>query len=93
MHKYGIAARGKRKKYVYRGLAAEIAPNKLREEAFKWINCDVYFRREEAGQTCYTTLIDTPLRHSSVEVGDGQWTKHEQVKKSIYANGTATCDG
>lgn len=31
MHKYGIAARRKRKKYVYPGKAAQIAPNKLRE--------------------------------------------------------------
>lgn len=45
MRKYGIAARGKRKKYVYPGKAAEIAPNKLCEEAFKWINYDVSFRR------------------------------------------------
>lgn len=32
MHKYGIAARRKRKKYVYPGKATQIAPNKLREE-------------------------------------------------------------
>src|SRR5512135_1390161 len=32
MHKYGIAARRKRKKYVYPGKAAQIAPNKLRED-------------------------------------------------------------
>jgi putative transposase len=31
MRKYGIAARRKRKKYVYPGKAAQIAPNKLRE--------------------------------------------------------------
>ena len=31
MRKYGIAARRNRKKYVYQGKAAQIAPNKLRE--------------------------------------------------------------
>jgi putative transposase len=31
MRKYGIAARRKRKKYVYPGKAAQIAPNRLRE--------------------------------------------------------------
>jgi putative transposase len=31
MHKYGIAARRKRKKYVYPGKAAQTAPNLLRE--------------------------------------------------------------
>ena len=31
MHKYGITARRKRKKYVYPGRASEIAPNLLRE--------------------------------------------------------------
>jgi putative transposase len=31
MHKYGIAARRKKKKYVYPGKAAQIAPNLLRE--------------------------------------------------------------
>ena len=30
MHKYGIAARGPRKKYVYPGKAAQIAPNLVR---------------------------------------------------------------
>jgi putative transposase len=35
MHKYGIAARRKRKKYVYPGKATEIAPNKLQEDAFE----------------------------------------------------------
>jgi putative transposase len=43
MHKYGIAARRKRKKYVYPGKAAEIAPNKLREEAFEWVSNEVVF--------------------------------------------------
>jgi putative transposase len=33
MHKYGIAARRKRKRYLYRGLAATIAPNLVRAEA------------------------------------------------------------
>lgn len=31
MHKYGIAARRKRKKYVYPGRASQIAPNLVRE--------------------------------------------------------------
>jgi hypothetical protein len=31
MHKYGIAARLVRKKYVYPGKAAQIAPNLVRE--------------------------------------------------------------
>ncbi len=43
MHKYGIAARRKRKKYVYPGKATEIAPNKLREEAFEWVSSEVVF--------------------------------------------------
>ena len=43
MHKYGIAARRKRKKYVYPGKATEIAPNKLREEAFEWVSNEVVF--------------------------------------------------
>jgi len=33
MHKYGIAARRKRKKYVYPGKAAQIAPNLVRDLA------------------------------------------------------------
>ncbi|MDQ2907030.1 MAG: hypothetical protein M3Y81_26260, partial [Chloroflexota bacterium] len=32
MHKYGIAARRKHKKYVYPGKAAQIAPNLLRQD-------------------------------------------------------------
>ena len=43
MHKYGIAARRKRKKYVYPGKATEIASNKLREEAFEWVQQEVVF--------------------------------------------------
>jgi putative transposase len=43
MHKYGIVARRKRKKYVYPGKATEIAPNKLREDAFEWVSNEVVF--------------------------------------------------
>lgn len=43
MHKYGIAARRKRKKYVYPGKAAQIALNKLREEGMDWNSTDVIF--------------------------------------------------
>lgn len=43
MHKYGIAARRKRKKYVYPGKAAQIAPNLLREEELDWNSTDVIF--------------------------------------------------
>jgi putative transposase len=43
MHKYGIAARRKRKKYIYPGKATELAPNKLREEAFEWVKNEVVF--------------------------------------------------
>jgi putative transposase len=43
MHKYGIAARRKRKKYGYPGKATVIAPNKLREEAFEWFTSEVVF--------------------------------------------------
>jgi putative transposase len=43
MHKYGIAARRKRKKYVYPGKATELAPNKLREDAFEWVKQEVVF--------------------------------------------------
>jgi|SRR5579872_285620 len=43
MHKYGIAARRKRKKYVYPGKATEIAPHTLREDAFEWASNEVVF--------------------------------------------------
>ncbi len=43
MHKYGIAARRKRKKYDYPGKATEIVPNQLREEAFEWMRNEVVF--------------------------------------------------
>ena len=43
MHTFGIAARRKRKKYVYPGKATEIVPNKLREEAFEWVGNEVVF--------------------------------------------------
>jgi putative transposase len=43
MRKYGMAARRKRKKYVYPGKATEIAPNKLREDAFEWVKQEVVF--------------------------------------------------
>ena len=43
MHKYGITARRKRKKYVYPGKATELAPNKLREDAFEWVKQEVVF--------------------------------------------------
>ena len=43
MHTYGTAAQSLRKKNVYRGLATEIVPNKLREEAFEWIGSEVVF--------------------------------------------------
>jgi len=46
-------------KYVYPGKATEIAPNKLCEEAFKWINCDVYFRRG------WTDLLYYPHRYTA----------------------------
>jgi putative transposase len=43
MRKYGIAARRKRKKYGYPGKAAQIAPNKLREEELDWNSTEVVF--------------------------------------------------
>jgi putative transposase len=43
MHKYGMAAGRKRKKYVYPGKATEMAPNKLREDAFEWVSNEVVF--------------------------------------------------
>jgi putative transposase len=43
MPTYGIAARGKRKKYVSPAKATDIAPNKLREEAFEWVKQQVVF--------------------------------------------------
>lgn len=43
MRKYGIAARRKRQKYVYPGKAAQIAPNKLREEDLDWKSTEVIF--------------------------------------------------
>jgi putative transposase len=43
LHKYGIAARRKRKKYDYPGKATEIVPNQLREEAFEWMRNEVVF--------------------------------------------------
>jgi len=43
MHKYGIIARRKRKKYVSPGKATELAPNKLREDAFEWVKQEVVF--------------------------------------------------
>jgi putative transposase len=43
MRKYGIAAPRKRKKYVYPGKSAQIAPNKLREEELDWTNTEVVF--------------------------------------------------
>jgi putative transposase len=41
--KYGLAARRKRKKYVYPGKARQIAPNKLREEGMDLENQEVVF--------------------------------------------------
>src|SRR5260370_4020966 len=43
MRKYGLAARRKRKKYVYPGKAAQIAPNKLREEGMDLLSQEVVF--------------------------------------------------
>src|SRR6266568_7521747 len=43
MRKYGIAARRKRKKYVYPGKATQIAPNKLREEGLDLKSQEVVF--------------------------------------------------
>jgi transposase InsO family protein len=43
MHKYGIVARRKRQKYVYPGKAAEIAPNKLREEGMDLSTQEIVF--------------------------------------------------
>ena len=43
MHTYGITAQSLRKKYVYPGVATEIVPNKLREEAFEWVSNEVVF--------------------------------------------------
>jgi putative transposase len=43
MHKYGLAARRKRQKYVYPGKAREIAPNKLREEGMDLMAHEVVF--------------------------------------------------
>ena len=43
MRKYGIAARRKRQKYVYPGKAAQIAPNKLREEGMDLLAHEVVF--------------------------------------------------
>lgn len=43
MHKYGIAACHKRQKYAYPGKAAEIAPNKLREEGMDLLAHEVVF--------------------------------------------------
>lgn len=43
MRKYGLAARRKRKKYVYPGKASQIAPNKLREEGMDLLSQEVVF--------------------------------------------------
>jgi transposase InsO family protein len=43
MHKYGIVARRKHKKYVSPGKAAQIAPNKLREEEIDLSQTEVVF--------------------------------------------------
>jgi putative transposase len=43
MRKYGIAARRKRKKYIYPGKATQIAPNKLREEGIDLKSLEVVF--------------------------------------------------
>ncbi len=43
MRKYGIAARRKRKKYVYPGKATQIAPNLLREEKVDLTSLEVVF--------------------------------------------------
>jgi putative transposase len=43
MHNYGLAARRKRKKSISPGKATEIAPNKLREDAFEWVKQEVIF--------------------------------------------------
>jgi transposase InsO family protein len=43
MRKYGIEARRKRRKYVYPGKAAQIAPNKLREEEVDLESWEVVF--------------------------------------------------
>lgn len=43
MHQYGIAARRKRKKYVYPGKATQIAPNKLREAETDLTSTEVVF--------------------------------------------------
>jgi putative transposase len=43
IHTYGITAQSLRKKYVYPGEATELAPNKLREEAFEWVGNQVVF--------------------------------------------------
>lgn len=43
MHKYGIAARGKRQKYVSPGKAAQLAPNQLREATIDLSQREVVF--------------------------------------------------
>lgn len=43
MRKYGLAARRKRKKYIYPGKAAQIVPNKLREEGMDLLAHEVVF--------------------------------------------------
>jgi len=43
MRKYGLAARRKRRKYVYPGKASEIVPNKLREEDIDLLKEEVVF--------------------------------------------------
>jgi transposase InsO family protein len=43
MGKYGLAARRKRKQYVYPGKATEIAPNKLREQGMDLSKQEVVF--------------------------------------------------
>src|SRR6266851_3915437 len=43
MRKYGIAARCKRKKYIYPGKATQTAPNKLREEGIDLKSLEVVF--------------------------------------------------
>lgn len=61
MHKYRITARLKLKKYVYRGLASQVAPNLVREPDLESLREDVFsdiFEIKLAGRSnvrvCFT---------------------------------------
>jgi putative transposase len=95
MHKYGLAARRKRKQYVYPGKATDIAPNLLREQEMNLSKQEVVFSDILEIKLSDQTRVRGcfALRHRTREVLGIAFDYHMRAELVIEAIQTLTFEG